>query len=72
VEDARVAMSLYQLHRQSWEATMKARIGPHQEGQPQCSYTTPTCSGESSGKSTVQALHVTANGTSKPKSSTAV
>ena len=45
---------------------------PHQEGQPQCSYTTPTGSGESSGKSTVQALHVTANGTSKPKSSTAV
>jgi len=28
VEDARVAMSLYQLHRQSWEATLKARIGP--------------------------------------------
>jgi len=28
VEDARVAMSLYQLHKQSWEATLKARTGP--------------------------------------------
>jgi len=45
---------------------------PHQEGQPQRSYTTAAGSGELSDKSTVQALHVTASGTSMPKSSTAV
>ena len=41
---------------------------PHQEGQPQHSYATAAGSGELSDKSTVQALHVTASGTSMPKS----
>ena len=33
VEDARVAMRLYQLRKKSWEETLKARIGPTERRQ---------------------------------------